>query len=40
MLLGALEKKRKERDREDKRKKLKEKREKVMASMMKNFRRE
>lgn len=37
MLLGALDKKRKENDREQKRKNLKEKRQKVMASMMKNY---
>lgn len=37
MLLGAIDKKRKEKEREDKRKNLKEKRDKVMASMMKNF---
>ena len=37
MLLGALDKKRKEKDREEKRKNIKEKREKVMASMMKNY---
>lgn len=40
MLLGALDKKRKEKEREDKRKNLKMKKEKVMASMMKNFRKE
>jgi hypothetical protein len=37
-LLGAMGKKKKEKEREQKRKNLKEKREKVVASMMKNFR--
>jgi len=38
MLLGALDKKRREKEKEDRKKNLKQKREKVMASMMKNFR--
>jgi hypothetical protein len=39
MLLGALEKKKKMREKEEKRKNLKMKREKTLASMMKNFKR-
>jgi len=38
LLLGAMSKKKKEKEREEKRKNLKQKREKVVASMMKNFR--
>ena len=38
MLLGALDKKRKQKEKDQKRKNLKDKRQKVMASMMKNYR--
>lgn len=40
MLLGALDKQRKEKERQEKRKHLKEQRQKVVNSMMKNFRKE
>ena len=40
MLLGALDKKRKEKERQDRRKHVKEQRQKVVNSMMKNFRAE
>ena len=40
MLLGALDKKRKEKEREGRRKNAKEQRQKVVNSMMKNFRSE